>query len=104
MRTSVVILAAGQGKRMRSALPKVLHRVGGTCLLEHVVRTVRAVEPASLHVVYGHGGERPPTPWATSAWTGSSRRSSWGPGTRWPRRYPISILTTWCWCCTATCR
>ncbi len=60
MRTSVVILAAGQGKRMRSALPKVLHRVGGTCLLEHVVQTVRTVGPASLHVVYGHGGERLP--------------------------------------------
>jgi bifunctional UDP-N-acetylglucosamine pyrophosphorylase/glucosamine-1-phosphate N-acetyltransferase len=53
---SVVILAAGQGKRMHSALPKVLQPLAGRPLLAHVVRTARALEPASIHIVYGHGG------------------------------------------------
>ena len=55
---AVVILAAGQGKRMKSELPKVLHRLAGRPLLQHVVTTVRELEPASIHVVYGYGGER----------------------------------------------
>ncbi|SEP00336.1 bifunctional UDP-N-acetylglucosamine diphosphorylase/glucosamine-1-phosphate N-acetyltransferase GlmU [Aquisalimonas asiatica] len=54
----VVILAAGQGKRMRSALPKVLHLLAGRPLLRHVVDTARTLEPAAIHVVHGHGGER----------------------------------------------
>jgi len=53
----VVILAAGKGTRMRSTLPKVLHRLAGTSLVEHVIRTARALKPAAIHVVYGHGGE-----------------------------------------------
>ena len=55
---TVVILAAGQGKRMKSELPKVLQRLAGRPLLQHVIATVRALEPASIRVVYGHGGER----------------------------------------------
>ena len=55
---SVVILAAGQGKRMKSALPKVLQPLAGRPLLKHVVDTARALEPAAVHVVYGHGGEQ----------------------------------------------
>lgn len=55
---AVVILAAGQGKRMRSDLPKVLQPLAGRPLLQHVVDTARALDPASIHVVYGHGGER----------------------------------------------
>ncbi|MCP5153468.1 MAG: bifunctional UDP-N-acetylglucosamine diphosphorylase/glucosamine-1-phosphate N-acetyltransferase GlmU [Ectothiorhodospiraceae bacterium] len=54
----VVILAAGQGKRMRSALPKVLHRIGGRPLLEHVISAARALGPERVHVVYGHGGDQ----------------------------------------------
>ena len=54
---SVVILAAGQGKRMHSALPKVLQPLAGRPLLAHVVATARAIRPAAIHVVYGHGGE-----------------------------------------------
>jgi bifunctional UDP-N-acetylglucosamine pyrophosphorylase/glucosamine-1-phosphate N-acetyltransferase len=54
---SVVILAAGQGKRMHSALPKVLQPLAGRPLLAHVVATARALKPAAIHVVYGHGGE-----------------------------------------------
>jgi bifunctional UDP-N-acetylglucosamine pyrophosphorylase/glucosamine-1-phosphate N-acetyltransferase len=55
---SVVVLAAGQGKRMHSALPKVLQPLAGRPLLEHVVRAARALEPAGIHVVYGHGGDQ----------------------------------------------
>ena len=54
----VVILAAGQGKRMRSDLPKVLHRVGERTLLEHVVHTAAELTPERMLVVYGHGGEQ----------------------------------------------
>ncbi len=56
----VVILAAGKGTRMRSNLPKVLHRLAGTALVEHVVRTAQALKPAAIHVVYGHGGDAVP--------------------------------------------
>jgi bifunctional UDP-N-acetylglucosamine pyrophosphorylase / glucosamine-1-phosphate N-acetyltransferase len=54
---SVVILAAGQGKRMNSALPKVLQDLAGQPLLRHVLDTARALSPAGIHVVYGHGGD-----------------------------------------------
>jgi bifunctional UDP-N-acetylglucosamine pyrophosphorylase/glucosamine-1-phosphate N-acetyltransferase len=54
---NVVILAAGQGKRMRSDLPKVLHRLGGRPLLAHVLDTARELGAAKICVVYGHGGE-----------------------------------------------
>jgi len=55
---NVVILAAGQGKRMRSDLPKVLHPIAGKPMLSHVVDTARRLAPANICVVYGHGGER----------------------------------------------
>ncbi|MDO8933076.1 MAG: bifunctional UDP-N-acetylglucosamine diphosphorylase/glucosamine-1-phosphate N-acetyltransferase GlmU [Rhodocyclaceae bacterium] len=55
---NVVILAAGQGKRMRSDLPKVLHGIAGKPMLAHVIDTARALAPARIVVVYGHGGER----------------------------------------------
>ena len=54
----VVILAAGQGKRMKSRLPKVLHRLAGRTLLEHVVAATRKLDPAAIHTVYGHGGQQ----------------------------------------------
>lgn len=56
MGLSIIILAAGQGKRMRSALPKVLHRLAGRTLLEHVLATARTLSPDQIIVVYGHGG------------------------------------------------
>jgi bifunctional UDP-N-acetylglucosamine pyrophosphorylase/glucosamine-1-phosphate N-acetyltransferase len=55
---NVVILAAGQGKRMHSDLPKVLHPLAGRPLLAHVLATARALAPERICVVYGHGGER----------------------------------------------
>ncbi len=57
MKLAVVILAAGQGKRMKSDLPKVLQPLAGVPLLGHVVSRARALNPSSMHVVYGHGGD-----------------------------------------------
>ena len=53
----VIILAAGQGTRMKSALPKVLHPIGGTPMLGHVLATAQQVDATACHVVIGHGGE-----------------------------------------------
>ena len=58
MPISVVILAAGQGKRMNSDLPKVLQPVAGRPLLKHVIDTARELSASDIHVVYGHGGEQ----------------------------------------------
>lgn len=58
MNLSVVILAAGQGKRMKSDLPKVVQPLAGRPLLRHVLDTARVLDPAAIHVVYGHGGDR----------------------------------------------
>ena len=54
----VIILAAGKGTRMRSAIPKVLHTLAGKPLLEHVVATARNLSPTKIHVVVGHGSEQ----------------------------------------------
>ena len=54
---NVVILAAGQGTRMRSALPKPLHLLGGKPLLAHVIDAAAALEPGRIVVVCGHGAE-----------------------------------------------
>lgn len=56
MQLSVVILAAGQGKRMNSDLPKVLQPLAGEPLLQHVITAARALNPSNIYVVYGHGG------------------------------------------------
>jgi bifunctional UDP-N-acetylglucosamine pyrophosphorylase/glucosamine-1-phosphate N-acetyltransferase len=53
----VVVLAAGQGTRMKSGLPKVLHRISGRPLLEHVLRTAQTIEPETITVVIGHKAE-----------------------------------------------
>ncbi len=54
----VVILAAGEGKRMRSSRPKVLQPIAGKPMLGHVIDAARALGAAAIHVVYGHGGEQ----------------------------------------------
>ena len=54
----VVVLAAGEGKRMKSALPKVLQKVAGVPMLGHVIATARELTPEGIHVVYGHGGDQ----------------------------------------------
>jgi bifunctional UDP-N-acetylglucosamine pyrophosphorylase/glucosamine-1-phosphate N-acetyltransferase len=101
----VVVLAAGEGKRMKSALPKVLQKIAGRPMLAHVHRCARALSPQGIHVVYGHGGEavraafadQPDLHWA-------SRRSSSAPGTPCSKRCPACPTMRACWCCTATCR
>jgi bifunctional UDP-N-acetylglucosamine pyrophosphorylase / glucosamine-1-phosphate N-acetyltransferase len=58
MALSIIILAAGQGTRMRSALPKVLHPLAGKPLLEHVIDAAETLNAARIQIVYGHGGEQ----------------------------------------------
>ncbi len=58
MTLEIVILAAGQGTRMQSSLPKVLHAVGGKPLLEHVIQTARQLNPSAVHVVIGYGSQQ----------------------------------------------
>jgi bifunctional UDP-N-acetylglucosamine pyrophosphorylase/glucosamine-1-phosphate N-acetyltransferase len=58
MATALIILAAGQGSRMQSDLPKVLHRVAGAPLLAHALRAGDALEPDRTIVVAGHGAEQ----------------------------------------------
>jgi bifunctional UDP-N-acetylglucosamine pyrophosphorylase/glucosamine-1-phosphate N-acetyltransferase len=58
MNLSIIILAAGQGTRMRSARPKVLHPLAGRPLLSHVIDTARELQPTDIHVVIGHGAEQ----------------------------------------------
>jgi len=54
---SIVILAAGQGKRMNSGLPKVLQPLAGRPMLAHVIDTARSLEADAINIVHGHGGE-----------------------------------------------
>ena len=65
-RPNVVILAAGQGKRMHSQRPKVLHPLAGRPLIAHVIATARALKPKRICVVYGHGGKQVPKAVAAS--------------------------------------
>jgi bifunctional UDP-N-acetylglucosamine pyrophosphorylase / glucosamine-1-phosphate N-acetyltransferase len=58
MNLEVIILAAGQGTRMKSQLPKVLHPVAGRPMLQQVVETAQALAPRAIHVVVGHGAEQ----------------------------------------------
>ena len=67
----VVILAAGQGTRMRSRLPKVLHPVAGRPMLDHVLDAARALSAKACHVVHGHGAEQV-RQWFDAAHPGSS--------------------------------
>ncbi len=53
----VVVLAAGQGTRMKSSLPKVLHRVPGGAMLDCVIRTAESLSPETLTIVVGHGAD-----------------------------------------------
>jgi len=57
MELGIVILAAGQGTRMNSALPKVLHKLANKPMLEHVIETAKKLKPKKIIIVYGHGGD-----------------------------------------------
>ncbi|PJK11745.1 UDP-N-acetylglucosamine diphosphorylase/glucosamine-1-phosphate N-acetyltransferase [Lysobacteraceae bacterium NML120232] len=63
----IVILAAGEGKRMKSRLPKVLQQVAGKPMLGHVIETARTLAPAAIHIVYGHGGDQVLAAFSTQA-------------------------------------
>ncbi|HCP50222.1 MAG TPA: bifunctional N-acetylglucosamine-1-phosphate uridyltransferase/glucosamine-1-phosphate acetyltransferase, partial [Gammaproteobacteria bacterium] len=74
MRLEVIVLAAGEGTRMQSSIPKVLHVVGGRPLLEHVLNVASDLSPDTLTVVIGHGGaevkariEAPDVAWVDQA-------------------------------------
>lgn len=58
MQTDIIILAAGKGTRMKSTLPKVLHRLAGKSLLQHVIDSANNVQNANMIVVTGHGSEQ----------------------------------------------
>jgi bifunctional UDP-N-acetylglucosamine pyrophosphorylase/glucosamine-1-phosphate N-acetyltransferase len=58
MALEILVLAAGQGKRMRSSLPKVLHPLAGRPMLAHVLDTARTLGPRKIVVVHGHGAEQ----------------------------------------------
>jgi bifunctional UDP-N-acetylglucosamine pyrophosphorylase/glucosamine-1-phosphate N-acetyltransferase len=58
MKLSVIILAAGLGKRMRSATPKVLHHLANKPLIRHVIDIALNLKPENIYLVYGHGGEQ----------------------------------------------
>ncbi|KTD58266.1 Bifunctional GlmU protein, UDP-N-acetylglucosamine pyrophosphorylase and glucosamine-1-phosphate N-acetyltransferase [Legionella sainthelensi] len=58
MNLQIIILAAGQGKRMYSNIPKVLHPLAGKPMLVRVVETAQQLNPDAIHVIYGHGGEQ----------------------------------------------
>ena len=77
----VVVLAAGEGKRMKSDLPKVLQKVAGAPMLAHVLASARALAPAGLHIVYGHGGEQVRAAFAAQAdlaWVEQAQRLGTG--------------------------
>src|SRR5690554_8040226 len=58
MSTTVIILAAGKGTRMRSSLPKVLQPLAGRPLLGHVIETAQQLQADNIITIYGHGGEQ----------------------------------------------
>jgi bifunctional UDP-N-acetylglucosamine pyrophosphorylase/glucosamine-1-phosphate N-acetyltransferase len=80
MKLGVVILAAGQGTRMRSSLPKVLHKLAGRPLLQHVISTAGALEPEQIVVVYGHGGEQVPAAFSADGLTWVEQAEQLGTG------------------------
>ena len=77
----VVVLAAGEGKRMKSSLPKVLQKIAGMPMLGHVIATARTLAPAAIHVVYGHGGDQVRDAFATQSdlrWAEQTERKGTG--------------------------
>lgn len=76
----VVILAAGQGSRMKSALPKVLHPIAGRPMLHHVIATARQLGAETIHTVIGHGADkvREATPEPSVNWVTQSEQLGTG--------------------------
>jgi bifunctional UDP-N-acetylglucosamine pyrophosphorylase/glucosamine-1-phosphate N-acetyltransferase len=80
MSLKIVILAAGQGKRMRSQLPKVLHPLAGKPLLQWVIDAATELNPAQIIVIYGHGGEQVKTTLAEAKVTWVEQKQQLGTG------------------------
>jgi len=80
MPLSIVILAAGQGKRMKSDLPKVLQPLANKPLLAHVVDAAKAISGDAIHVVYGHGGEQVKAAFSSEALTWALQAPQLGTG------------------------
>jgi bifunctional UDP-N-acetylglucosamine pyrophosphorylase/glucosamine-1-phosphate N-acetyltransferase len=80
MDLGALILAAGEGTRMRSRLPKVLHQLAGQPLLGHVIDKARSVNPGEITIVYGHGGELVPNQLSAAdlTWVEQSERLGTG--------------------------
>ncbi|EIJ41746.1 UDP-N-acetylglucosamine diphosphorylase/glucosamine-1-phosphate N-acetyltransferase [Beggiatoa alba B18LD] len=77
---ALVILAAGQGKRMYSDLPKVLHQLADKPLLQHVLETAYQLQPQQLYLVYGHGGTQLKTAFAQAPVTWVEQAQQLGTG------------------------
>ena len=77
MSNYAIILAAGKGTRMKSDLPKVLHKVSGITMLEHVFRAVSAIDPAKNVTVIGHKAELVREVWMVNL-PSLCKLSSWG--------------------------
>lgn len=80
MSLEVVILAAGQGSRMRSSLPKVLHLLAGKSLLQHVIDSAQQLSPTAIHVVVGHGADQVRTAFREQALSWIEQRQQLGTG------------------------
>ncbi|MBI3897579.1 MAG: bifunctional UDP-N-acetylglucosamine diphosphorylase/glucosamine-1-phosphate N-acetyltransferase GlmU [Gammaproteobacteria bacterium] len=84
----VIILAAGQGKRMYSALPKVLHGLAGRPLLGHVLAAAQTLSPRALHIVYGHGGDQVRTAFAATTVSWAQQVEQLGTGHAVKQAFP----------------
>src|SRR5512146_2721203 len=80
MPLSIIVLAAGQGKRMHSSLPKVLHPLAGRPLLAHVLHAARTLDPVRTVVVHGHGGADVKSAFADARGTWGERAAQQGTG------------------------
>lgn len=80
MPLSIVILAAGQGKRMKSDLPKVLQPLANKPLLGHVIDTAKIMQADGIHIVYGHGGEQVKKAFASESVTWALQAEQLGTG------------------------
>jgi bifunctional UDP-N-acetylglucosamine pyrophosphorylase / glucosamine-1-phosphate N-acetyltransferase len=107
---NIVILAAGQGKRMRSALPKVLHPIAGRSMLAHVLDSAEGLAadqnvPARITVVVGHGAEAVRASLASrSAVQTALQEPQLGTGHAVMQAAARSSTPSRRWCCTATSR
>ena len=105
MALEILILAAGQGKRMRSDLPKVLHPLAGRPLLAHVLDTARALSPRKIIVVHGHGAEQVKTAFPEKDVEWALQAEQLGTGARGDAGDAAGRAPTPTSCCsTATCR